>query len=173
MPPNMAERLKQLGECAEPLGRGLRWQWDLTRSANQPGGYMPGWCNGSTGYVFLWTLAHKLLGDSKYLEWAEGAAWNAAEVPSPIGNLCCGMAGQAYALLNLYRHTGETAWLSRARDAARYAVVATNEARTRKDYEQFALRPESLYKGELGIAVLAADLDRPEHARMPLFEVDG
>ena len=173
MPPNTAERLKQLGECAEPFGRGLRWQWDLTRGANQPGGYMPGWCNGSTGYVFLWTLAHTLLGDSKYLEWAEGAAWNAAEVPSPIGNLCCGMAGQAYALLNLYRHTGESAWLSRARDAARYAVVATNEARTRKDYEQFALCPESLYKGELGIAVLAADLERPQHALMPLFELEG
>lgn len=134
---------------------------------------MPGWCNGSSGYVFLWTLAHKMLRDLNYLSLAEGAAWNAWETPSPIGNLCCGMAGQAYALLNLYKHTGESAWLARARDAASYAVVATNEARNRREHEQMALRPESLYKGELGIAVLAADLEHPEHACMPLFELES
>jgi serine/threonine protein kinase len=173
LPLNLADRLAQLGDCAEPIGRGLRWPWDLVRDADQPGGYMPGWCNGSAGYVFLWTLAYKMLRDSGYLTWAEGAAWNAWEVPSPIGNLCCGMAGQAYALLNLYRHTGEPVWLSRARDAARHAVTATNDARTRPGYEQFALRPESLYKGELGIILLAADLDRPDHACMPLFELES
>lgn len=173
LPDNIAERLNQLGECAVPNGRGLRWAWDQARGANQPGGYMPGWCNGSAGYVFLWTLAHKLLRDPGYLSLAEGAAWNAWETPSPIGNLCCGMAGQAYALLNLYKHTGENTWLSRARDAASYAVVATNDARSRREYEQMALRPESLYKGELGIAILAADLEHPEHACMPLFELES
>ncbi|HEY6252690.1 MAG TPA: lanthionine synthetase LanC family protein [Candidatus Angelobacter sp.] len=172
LPGNVAERLSQLGKCAEPAGRGLRWQWDRTRGINESGGYMPGWCNGSTGYVFLWTLAHKMLNDANYLSWAEGAAWNAAEAPSPIGNLCCGMAGQAYALLNLYRHTGETAWLERAREAAHHAVVVTNEASKRPDYKWFALRPESLYKGELGIVLLHADLERPEQACMPLFEVE-
>lgn len=173
LPGNVRERLSQLGHCAAPSGRGLRWQWDTARGINQSGGYMPGWCNGTSGYVFLWTLAHKLLKEPEYLSWAEGAAWNVAEVPTPIGNLCCGMAGQAYALLNLYRHTGEKSWLSRAQEAARQAVVVTNEARTRPDYKQFALRPESLYKGELGLVVLAADLERPEHACMPLFELES
>jgi len=28
----------------------------------------------------------------------------------------------------------------------------------------------SLYKGDLGVAVLAADLERPELARLPMFE---
>jgi serine/threonine-protein kinase len=173
LPPAIGERLQQLGECAEPVGRGLRWPWDLTRSVNQQGGYMPGWCNGTAGYVFLWTLAHKMLGDKNFLTWAEGAAWNVWEAAGPIGNLCCGMAGQAYALLNFYRHTGENAWLSRARDAARYAVVAQKESSSQPGYEQFALRTESLYKGELGIAVLAADLERPEQACMPLFELES
>ena len=35
------------------------------------------------------------------------------------------------------------------------------------------LRPESLYKGDLGIAVLEADLRRPEQAHMPMFERDA
>lgn len=173
LPANIADRLQQLGAYAEPIGRGLGWPWDTTREMDQQGGYMPGWCNGTAGYVFLWTQAHKLLGDPAYLAWAEGAAWNAWEIASPLGNLCCGMAGQAYALLNLYRHTSETVWLSRARDAAGCAVVANNEASTRSDYKELFLRPESLYKGELGIAVLAADLERPEHACMPLFEIES
>jgi serine/threonine-protein kinase len=113
-------------------------------------------------------MAHKMLRDSSYLSLAEGAAWNTWETPSPIGNLCCGMAGQAYALLNLYKHTGESSWLLRARDAA----VAATKARNLRDYEQMTLRPESLYKGELGLAVLTADLARPEQACMPLFELE-
>lgn len=173
LPGNIGERLLQLGHCAEPAGRGLRWRWDMARTMDAPGGYMPGWCNGSTGYVFLWTLAHKLLGDANYLSWAEGAAWNAGEVPSPIGNLCCGMAGQAYTLLNLYKHTGESAWLLRARDAMRHAAVVSAEASQRPDYKQFALCPHSLYKGDLGIVLLAADMERPEHACMPLFEIES
>jgi serine/threonine-protein kinase len=169
LPAKIGERLQQLGEYAEPVGRGLQWPWDRVRSR----GYMSGWCNGTAGYVFLWTLAHKLLGDPNYLIWAERAAWNVWEAASPIGNLCCGMAGQAYALMNFYRHTGENGWLSRARDLARSAVAAREESSSPSAYEELLLRPESLYKGELGIAVLAADLDRPEQASMPLFELES
>lgn len=173
LPAKIEGRLQQLGECAEPGGRGLRWPCDLTRRANQQGDYMSGWCHGTAGYIFLWTLAHKMLGDPGYLALAEGAAWNAWETAGPVGNLCCGMAGQSYALLNFYRHTAQNVWLSRARDAARYALVAQEESSRQPGYEQFSFRPESLYKGELGIAALAADLERPEQARMPLFEIEG
>ena len=33
--------------------------------------------------------------------------------------------------------------------------------------------PHSLYKGELGLVLLLADLERPGEARLPLFEPDG
>jgi hypothetical protein len=33
-----------------------------------------------------------------------------------------------------------------------------------------ALRPDSLYKGELGVAVLAADLENPDGSALPAFE---
>jgi eukaryotic-like serine/threonine-protein kinase len=173
LPLNLGERLSQLGECAQPVGRGLRWPWDLTRTIAEPAGYMPGWCNGSTGYVFLWTQAHKMLGEAEYLAKAEGAAWDAWKTPSQIGNLCCGMAGQGYALLRLYRHTGDAAWLGRAQTTMHRAATVAHDARSRPDYEQLARRPESLYKGDLGILVLAADLECPEHACMPLFEPEA
>jgi len=160
--PGLYERLDQLARCAEPAGRGMQWKWDLARSEAEPGGvYAPGWCNGSAGYVYLWTLAHRVLGEPAYLDLAEGAAWNAWETKHPIGNLCCGIAGQAYALLNLYRHTGEGVWLRRARELSRLAATASGD------------RAESLYKGALGVIVLDCDLNQPEYARMPMFESEA
>ena len=34
-------------------------------------------------------------------------------------------------------------------------------------------RRDSLYKGEIGVALLAADLGAPQSARLPLFELSG
>ncbi len=171
IPSRLQQRLDELAGCAEPAGRGLQWKWDLARSANEPGGgSMPGWCNGSAGYVYLWTQAHIALGEPKFLELAEGAAWHAWETRSTIGNLCCGMAGQAYALINLHRHTGEAVWLRRARALSFYAAAAADDPGSRGALHQPALRSESLYKGELGIVVLDSDLNQPDFACMPMFE---
>jgi eukaryotic-like serine/threonine-protein kinase len=101
---------------------------------------------------------------------AEGAGWDAWETQHTIGNLCCGLAGQAYALLNLYRHTNEPIWLTRASELTHRAASVVNDAGPGTLAEQLALRPESLYKGELGIIALDSDLNRPEFARMPMFE---
>jgi hypothetical protein len=40
-------------------------------------------------------------------------------------------------------------------------------------YARLGLSRESLYKGEVGIALLASDLSRPEAACMPFFEREG
>jgi serine/threonine protein kinase len=163
IPNDLIERLEQLANLAQPNGHGLQWRW--------PGGLpMQGWCNGAAGFVFLWTEAYRALGDPKYLALAEGAAWSVWESPSWIGNLCCGLAGQAYALLNLYRNTGNTMWLHRARHLAAGAAKSAAKVAGMSAEDQLELRPESLYKGEVGIAVLDADLRRPLDARMPFFE---
>ncbi len=165
LPGQTQERLGQLAALAEPIGRGARWRWmldpDLSSGAYQ---YMPGWCNGSSGYIHLWTLAHQVFGEDRYLDLAEQAAWNTWEEPGGIDNLCCGLAGRAYGLLNLFRYTGENAWLERACILAERAATAGGKS---------DLPPYSLYKGELGVAVLAADLARPEQSCMPLFEREG
>jgi len=165
LPGAIQERLHQLAGCAEPIGRGTRWPWELGQPSPDGGyGYMPGWCNGTAGYVYLWTLAHRTFGDEAYLQLAEQATWNAWEEQPEIDNLCCGLAGRAYALLNLYKHTGERAWLERARELAHRAVVSERSPE---------MPPHSLYKGEIGIALLVADLANPEGAAMPFFEEEG
>ncbi len=156
-PDQTVARLAELADLARPCGRGLRWRWN-------DAGFMPGWCNGSAGFVFLWTLAHRMLGEERFRSLAEGAAWNAWEAPDGVASLCCGFAGRAYALLNLYRHGGGAEWLERARELAERAAVAV---------ERSPEPPHSLYKGSLGVAVLAADLARPEAAAMPFFEEEG
>jgi len=162
VPAGVEQRLAELAALALPVGRGLQWPWVL----HQPGepATMPGWCNGSCGYVFLWTAAHRSLGDARWLDLAVLAAWDSWDAQEPIVTLCCGLAGRAYALLNLYRHTGERVWLDRARALARRAA---------KDGHTPAEYPHSLWKGSFGLAVLAADLEQPDESAMPLFEPVG
>jgi serine/threonine-protein kinase len=124
--------------------------------------YMSGWCNGSAGYVHLWGLAGRVTGQELFTSVAEQAGWHVWEDADNYPTLCCGLAGRGYALLDLFRSTGDAEWLGRARELAGRAI---RHAREVPD----ALR-HSLYKGDLGIATLCADLDRPESARLPFFE---
>lgn len=156
LPPRLVERLHQYAALKTSKGRGAYWP---VTTGSEP--IMSGWCNGTAGQVFLFTLAHRLLGDDHWLQLAESAAWNNWDEPRIATTLCCGTAGRAYALINLYKHTGATDWLSRARQLANHA--AANASST-------AERTNSLWKGELGVAVLIADLGSPESARMPFFE---
>jgi len=140
LPPRLADRLEQYSA----------WR-----------GTMGSWCNGSAGQLFLFTLAHRVLGDERWLRRAEEEAAATSSAPRELASLCCGTAGRAYALLDFYRHTGNAEWLHRARELAEHA--AANAVAT-------AQVANTLYQGELGVAVLVADLARPEQARMPAFE---
>lgn len=166
LPGSVEGRLRQLAELAEPDGRGARWKRKLRKKGHrgQSYEYVPSWCNGTAGFVHLWTLAHATFGDPDYLELAEKAAWNTYEDPTFLGDLCCGLSGRAYALLNLAKSTGEAGWLPRAREFADRAALTIAASTIRED---------SLYKGSVGVAVLAAELDRPEDSCMPLFEDEG
>ncbi len=145
LPEGVPTRLAELADLARPSGRGLRWRWYAESGADV--GTMAGWCNGSAGFVFLWTLAHQILGDPRWRELAEGTAWNVWEAPDSHGTLCCGLAGRAYALLNLWKHGGGDGWLTRARDLAGHA--ARGIERTAEATEAM----DSLYKGAVGVAV--------------------
>jgi serine/threonine-protein kinase len=168
LPPAIDRRLDELAALAEPVGRGVQWPWpvrdeDGTIAAH----YMPGWCQGSAGFVPLWSEAHHALGRAEFGALVERAAWNAWESPATVPSLCCGLAGRAYGLLTCYRHTGDREWLGRAADladrAARHAAAAGPD-------RPYAM---SLFKGDVGLAVLAADLAAPESACLPLFEAEG
>jgi serine/threonine-protein kinase len=161
-PEGLEERLYQLAGCAEFTGRGLRWRWTFVASGDTWRSVsMPGWCNGSAGYVFLWTLAHRVLGDGRWLRLAEQTAWHVWEGGSGPASLCCGLTGRAYALLDVHRATGEAAWLRRA---VRLAEDASRVAGSLAEHSA------SLLKGEPGLALLVAELEAPEKARLPFLE---
>jgi hypothetical protein len=162
LPAGLERRLAELADAAEPWGRGLRWPWH--GADRHAAGTMSGWCNGSAGFVFLWTLAERVLGEPAYGRLAEGAAWNAWEAEHGSASLCCGLAGRSYALLNFHRHAGGAAWLERARELGERAARAIGGETG---------PPHSLYRGEVGVAALAADLERPEAAAQPFFEDEG
>jgi serine/threonine protein kinase len=173
-PGNLEERLAQLAGMAERSGRGLRWKWSIRQSGNIPPGeaYMPGWCNGTAGFLHLWTLALRVLGSPEYARLAEGAALDCWESESPIGNLCCGFAGQAYGLLNMYKNSGDIAWMHRAQALTERAARSLRAMPSMDPQQALIFRPDSLYKGELGVALLAEELRRPKYAAMPFFDLD-
>jgi eukaryotic-like serine/threonine-protein kinase len=159
----IGERLAQLAALSQPLGRSVLWPYspgEEPRANPIPAG----WCNGTAGYVSLWTLASRLSSDDSYMRLAQAAAWGTYEDPADVGDLCCGLAGRAYALLSFYRHGGGDIWLTRAHDLADRAAASVRRSAQRRD---------SLYKGEVGVALLVADLEDPLHACMPLFEGEG
>ena len=159
----IADRLDELLILGSPIGSGLRWP-SSAGSSPQGSGLWASWCNGAAGFVHLWTLAHRLIGRQKYLELGVWAAWTAYQAPHSSGDLCCGLAGRAYALLNLFKQNGEVVWVDRAGDLAERAALAIRGQ---------PHRPNSLYKGEIGVALLAADIEKPEQSCMPFFESEG
>ncbi|MGH7577330.1 MAG: lanthionine synthetase LanC family protein, partial [Longimicrobiales bacterium] len=155
-PASVLTRLEQLTE----LGSGrdnLRWPQKVPRHHRKPTS-MPGWCNGSAGFVFLGTAAAEHLG-AEWLTVAERAAMDAWSDSDGVPNLCCGLAGRGFALLHLYRVTGSRIWLDRAREVAGRAA------------ERGELGAEGLYKGDAGLALLGSGIEDPDHAFMPLFEL--
>lgn len=119
LPLGLVERLHQLAALKLLKGRGTYWPMPVGALESN----MPGWCNGSAGHLFTFTLAHRVLGDAQWLHLAEQCAWNNWDEPRGVTTLCCGTAGRSDALLNLYKHTGATEWLSHARHLANHAAA--------------------------------------------------
>jgi serine/threonine-protein kinase len=164
----------------------LRWSWATSQPPAQqalallerliarrrPSGRWPvrpgsrevyrGWCHGSAGWAQLWTLAWQLTGDDRLLAFAEHSAEDAVSATDE-GNqsLCCGRAGQGFAALTLYRATGERRWLTAAHRVAADAVRALASDTT---------PTPQLFSGELGVALLVAELEDSERAAMPVYE---
>ena len=161
LPGTLPARLDELAQLAEPSGLGTRWPQENQQRPRRPP--LRGWCHGSAGYIHLWTTAHDQLGGERWATLAERAAWHANSSDGRAAQLCCGHAGQAYGILEIYRHTGDRRWLAAAHELA--AQAATAGAAMLADAPIAA----SLHKGVAGIAALAADLEQPELAAMPFF----
>jgi serine/threonine-protein kinase len=158
----VARWLDELASIGTRSGRGASWPRFRTQSDYS---LQATWCNGDTGFVFLWLLAAEALNDERFVVMAEDAGWNVADRgPERNADLCCGSAGRAYGLLALHRRTGDESWLRRAKQFADHAV---------RESDPHSEEAHRLYKGGLGVALLAAELEDPSSARMPLFEPEG
>jgi serine/threonine-protein kinase len=163
------ERLHELAGCGTRTDHGIRWSWqDTPPHRGAPIAFMPGWCNGSAGFVHLWILATRMLKDPAFDELAAQSAWDVWEQETRAWDLCCGAAGRAYALLAYYRHSGERRWLERAH---RLAMRAVRDAEC-PPAGVGGGPVGNLMRGSAGVAVLAAELGTVEDARMPLFELE-
>jgi serine/threonine-protein kinase len=153
--PLLAAKLDELAKLAIRHDGGLCWTMH-----NHSSSLMPGWCHGTAGYTMLFALAHEVQRTPRHADLAERAAASAWSIQPSHGSLCCGNGGNGYAFLAAYRVTGDRVWLGRARAAARRALRETSKLSSR----------DSLYKGRLGVGLLASELERPSTASMPLFE---
>jgi eukaryotic-like serine/threonine-protein kinase len=166
LPSTIEERLQQLAACGQSQGDGIGWLVTLNPESPSysPAKYEANWCNGSAGMVFLWTLADAVFQRPQYHQLAVQAAQHVWANPTNNATVCCGAAGQAYSLLNLYRHSGKGVWLQRAVERMQHAL---------RNVATVPLSPTSLYQGEIGIMLAGMEFQQPDQARLPFFEEEG
>jgi hypothetical protein len=165
----VAARLEELADHAQVRDGKASWPYRATTASSEQS--PTAWCHGNSGYVHLWLLADAVRGGSRYAHLARQAGagiWESWDRPAAgredPGTLCCGSAGKAYALLALHRSTQDEVWLDRARNLTEAAV---------RVWRRGGMWRGSLYKGDVGVALLVAEIEQPKHARMPLFEDEG
>ena len=109
------------------------------------------WCHGAAGVLIsLWDCAP---GDDEWSELLLSAGrlvWKAGPFRDQPG-LCHGTAGNAYALLALWRRTGDEQWLERAQALARHAAAQVEERAERLGHGR-----HSLLIGDEGVALCLA-----------------
>jgi hypothetical protein len=122
------------------------------------------WCHGASGVVIsLWDCAPDDDDWSELLLAAGRLVWEAGAFQDEPG-LCHGTAGSAYALLALWRRTGDEQWLERARAFAMHAAAQVEERAARLGHGR-----HSLFTGDEGVALcLASCLEGDE--RLPVMD---
>lgn len=121
------------------------------------------YCHGAPGFVVCLadlpgTPLDELLVAAGETTWAAGPLAKGA-------NLCHGTAGNGYALLKLYRRTGDADWLARARAFAMHAI-----GQAEADAARYGRLRYSLWTGDLGLALYLFDCIRGE-AAFPSLDV--
>jgi len=163
-PPSLPSRLERLAGEAQPAGGGLAWPTDRGGPAAS-NRLAAGWCRGAAGFTLLFLAADRSHPSAGFGPTALAAAETAWVADEPAWNLCCGVAGRAYALLAVVAHTGDELWRDRARALA--AGIASPA-------DLPAAPAASLYKGSLGVHILRSDLwADPLGAAFPLCEPAG
>ena len=106
-------RLAELASLGEPAAGGLRWRRTLSTHNDDPRyRYLTGWCNGTAGIAFLWTLAERFAGDGLPADSPSGRLSTSSPASSPSTN--CAVAVPEKPMqpaAALHRSTGNPRWL--------------------------------------------------------------
>lgn len=122
------------------------------------------WCHGAPGVLTgLADVARDDVAWSALMVAAGQLVWEAGPIRDDSG-LCHGTAGNAYALLALWRRTGDEQWLERARAFAQHAAGQV-EARV----ERLGHGRHSLFTGDEGVALCLASCVAGD-ARLPIAD---
>jgi hypothetical protein len=109
------------------------------------------WCHGAPGVLTaLWDTGQDDEAWNELLLAAGRLVWEAGPLRNSPG-LCHGTAGNAYALLALWRRTGDEQWLERARAFAQHAGAQVEERAERLGHGR-----HSLLTGDEGVALCLA-----------------
>jgi Lanthionine synthetase C-like protein len=150
-------RKKLEGETSTALARtafledGLaNWPYYARPNLPSPDGQIRvQWCAGGPGVV---AGAAPYLDEALLLAGAE-LPWSAGPPTLEKGpGICHGTAGNGYAFLAAFARTGDERWLRRARRFAMHALEQVERLRTSNGSGRY-----SLWTGDLGVAVYAAD----------------
>ncbi len=95
--------------------------------------------------AFTSSELESLLVDGGNFSWAAGPLAKGS-------NLCHGTGGNGYAFLKLFRRSGDTVWLERARAFAMTAIAQGRETRTATGRGRY-----TLWTGDIGLAVYLWD----------------
>lgn len=109
------------------------------------------WCHGAAGVLTaMWDAARDDAAWDQLLLAAGQLVWEAGPLREAPG-LCHGTAGNAYALLSLWRRTNDEQWLERARAFAQHAAVQVEDRVARLGHGH-----HSLFTGDEGVALCLA-----------------
>jgi hypothetical protein len=136
------------------------------------------WCHGPPGHVSLFAKAATVFGSAEFAEVARVLASRVFEhglLRKGLG-LCHGVCGNAYALLAVYRMTGDTRYLHEAQAFCRAthrrefvdAVASYDDPQRRR--KGVPDTPLSLMEGSAGVGCFLLDLVAPFFSSFPGFE---
>jgi Lanthionine synthetase C-like protein len=122
------------------------------------------WCHGAAGVLTsMWDASPADDAWTETLLAAGRLVWDAGPIRGEPG-LCHGTAGNAYALLALWRRTNDELWLERARAFAQHAAAQVEDRAARLGQGH-----HSLFSGDEGVALaLASSIARD--ARFPVVD---
>jgi Lanthionine synthetase C-like protein len=105
------------------------------------------WCHGAPGMITSLSAALDDEESDRLLRAGGELTWKAGPLAKGMG-LCHGTAGNGFALLELFRRTGDELWLDRARRFAMHAIEQSERMAAEHGQRRY-----SLWTGDAGLAV--------------------